>query len=98
VSYEYAKAPLDALSAERLAAQGLDFALVDTSDREALTTWLQVENRGFHGGRMSQAKLDAQLPHIAHRRTAGVWDPDSVDPASPVATLCAWVMDLLCRA
>jgi predicted acetyltransferase len=94
VSYEYAKAPIDALSAERLAAQGLDFALVDTSDREALTTWLQVENRGFHGGRLSQAKLDAQLPHIAHRRTAGVWDPDSADAASPVATVSAWVMDL----
>jgi predicted acetyltransferase len=94
VSYEYATAPIDALSAERLAAQGLEFALVDTSDREALTAWLQVENRGFHGARLSQAKLDAQLPHVAHRRTTGVWDPDSADAASPVATVSTWVMDL----
>ena len=91
---DYAIAPIDSLSAEGLAAQGLDFALVDTSDSEALTTWLQAENRGFHGGRMTQAKLDAQLPHIAHRRTTGVWDPDSADAASPVATVSAWVMEL----
>ena len=91
---DYALAPIDSLSAEGLAAQGLDFALVDTSDREALTTWLQAESRGFHGGRMTQAKLDAQIPHIAHRRTTGVWDPDSADAASPVATVSAWVMDL----
>ena len=94
MSYEYAKAPIDALSAERLAAQGLDFALVDTADRAALATWLQAENRGFHGGRMPQEKLDRQVPRIAHRRTTGVWDPDAVDAASPVATVSTWVMDL----
>jgi predicted acetyltransferase len=94
VSYEYAKAPIDALSAERLAAQGLDFALVDTADTAALITWLQAENRGFHGGRMPQAKLDVQLPHLAHRRTTGVWDPDAADAESPVATVSTWVMDL----
>ena len=94
VSYEYAKAPIDALSAERLAAQGLGFALVDTANSEALTSWLQAENRGFHGGRLSQAKLDVQLPHIAHRRTTGVWDPDAADALSPVATVSTWVMDL----
>lgn len=91
---EYATAPIDSLSAEGLAAQGLDFTLVDTSDSEALTAWLQAENRGFHGGRMTKAKLDALLPHVAHRRTTGVWDPDSPDAASPVATVSAWVMDL----
>jgi predicted acetyltransferase len=94
VTYDFATAPIDALSAERLAAQGLDFALVDTSDRDALTSWLQAENRGFHGERMSQAKLDVQLSHIAHRRTTGVWDPDAADAASPVATVSTWVMDL----
>jgi predicted acetyltransferase len=94
VTYEYAEAPIDALSAERLAAQGLDFSLVDTADREALTTWVQAENRGFHGTRMSQEKLDVQLPHIAHHRTTGVWDPDAADAASPVATVSTWVMDL----
>ena len=94
VSYEYAKAPIDARSAERLAAQGLDFSLVDTTDVTALTTWLQVENRGFHGGRLPQSKLDAQLPHVAHRRTTGVWDRDSADADSPVATVSTWVMDL----
>ncbi|CAN5521340.1 GNAT family N-acetyltransferase [soil metagenome] len=94
MDYEYAKAPIDALSAERLAAQGLDFALVDTADTAALTTWLQAENRGFHGGRMPQEKLDAQLPHITHRRTTGVWDPDAADAESPVATVSTWVMDL----
>ncbi|MHC5796354.1 GNAT family N-acetyltransferase [Lacisediminihabitans sp. FW035] len=94
MDYEYANAPIDALSAERLAAQGLDFALVDTADTAALTDWLQAENRGFHGGRMPQAKLDVQLPHIAHRRTTGVWDPDAADAGSPVATVSTWVMDL----
>jgi predicted acetyltransferase len=94
VKYEYAAAPLDAVSAEHLAAQGLDLALVDTSDSEALTTWLQAENRGFHGARLPQSKLEVQLPHIAHRRTTGVWDPDSADAASPVATVSTWVMDL----
>ena len=94
MSYEYAKAPIDVLSAERLAAQGLEFALVDTADSEALTSWLQAENRGFHGGRLPQAKLDAQLSHVAHRRTTGVWDPDAPDAASPVATVSTWVTNL----
>lgn len=94
MTYEYAEAPIDALSAERLAAQGLDLALVDTGDSAALTMWLQAENRGFHGGRMTKAKLDVQLPHIAHRRTTGVWDPDAADAISPVATVSTWVMDL----
>ncbi len=92
--YEYAAAPIDALSAERLAAKGLALALVDTSDVTAFSAWLQVENRGFHGGRLPQPKLDSQLPLIAHRRTTGVWDPESADPASPVATVSTWVMDL----
>lgn len=43
---------------------------------------------------MPQATLDVQVPHIAHRRTTGVWDPDSADAASPVATVSTWVMDL----
>ena len=94
MSYEYAAAPLDARSAERLASQGLDFALVDTSDADALTAWLQAENRGFHGGRMLQSTLDAQLPLVAHRRTTGVWDPDSADAPSPVATVSTWVTHL----
>ncbi|MES2092595.1 MAG: GNAT family N-acetyltransferase [Actinomycetota bacterium] len=91
---EYAAAPIDVLSAERLAAKGLDLALVDTTDVTAFTAWLQAENRGFHGGRMPQSKLDRQLPLIAHRRTTGVWDPDSPDAASPVATVSTWVTDL----
>jgi predicted acetyltransferase len=94
VSYEYAKAPIDALSAERLAAQGLDLALVDTSDNAALAAWLQAENRGFYGDRMAQEKIDRQVPLIAHRRTTGVWDQDAADTASPVATVSTWVMDL----
>lgn len=92
--YDYAEAPIDALSAERLAAQGLDLALVDSADIAVLSTWLQAENRGFHGSRMSQEKLDRQVPRIAHRRTTGVWDPDAADASSPIATVSTWVMDL----
>jgi hypothetical protein len=71
---------------EGLAAQGLDFALVDTSDSEApdhLAKKRRIADSTV--GEMTQAKLDAQLP-IAPS-TTGVWDPDSADAASPVATV-----------
>lgn len=94
VSYEYATAPLDPESTERLAANGLTLALVDTSDTAALTIWAQAESRGFHGARLSAEKLGVQLPHIAHRRTVGVWDPSAADTVSPVSTVSTWVMNL----
>lgn len=94
VSYEYATAPIDPESSARLAEQGLTLALVDTSDRAALTTWVQAESRGFHGARVSAEKLDVQLPHIAHRRTVGVWDAATADAASPVSTVSTWVAHL----
>ncbi len=94
VTHDYANAPIDTRSADRLAAQGLTLALVDTSDRAALTAWVQAGNRGFHGRRASQSTLDAQLPRIAHRRTTGVWDSDADGDASPVAAVSTWVMGL----
>lgn len=86
--------PIDSRSEQRLAANGLRFALVDTNDPVALEIWLQAESRGFHESRITRAKLDVLLPAVKNRRTTGVWDESSADAASPVSTICTWPMDL----
>jgi predicted acetyltransferase len=90
MSTDFRTAPIDATSAERLAAAGLRLDLVDTADREAFSAWLQADMRGFHAGRLNDELLEKNLAGLAYRRTTGVFDDGLIDPKSPVATVNSW--------
>jgi predicted acetyltransferase len=84
----FSDAPIDARSAELLAADGLRLALVDSPD--VLTAWLRADSRGFHGAEPSALDLEEQLRETAYRRTTGAWDDSAADPATPVGTVTSW--------
>ena len=86
--------PLPADIVDRLAADGLRFGLVDTTDIAAFDAWLQADTRGFHGERFDAAKLAELREMFAHRRTTGVWDAASVEAETPVATVNSWPVPL----
>lgn len=90
MSSDFLAAPADPTSTAFLANSGLRYGLVDTTDRAAFGSWLDVDTRGFHGGRMSEEVRDAHLTGLAYRRTTGVWD----DTAGPVATVNSWTGQL----
>lgn len=94
MNHEYLTAPIDPESERRLADERLQLALVDTSDRDAFTDWLQAEARGFHSARPSADSLKAQLDGLTDRRTTGVWDDTAAEPKAPVATVSSWQTDL----
>jgi predicted acetyltransferase len=91
---EYLTAPIDSESERRLNEERLRLGLVDTSDREAFTEWIQVEARGFHSATPTAESLAAQLNGLADRRTTGVWDDSAAEPQAPVATVSSWPVDL----
>lgn len=91
---DFRYAPIDPVSAERLATTGLRLGLVDTADRAAFSAWLHADTRGFHGERMSPEVLEAHLGGLADRRTTGVWDDSAEDVASPVGTVDSWPTQL----
>lgn len=86
--------PLDSTSTDRLAAHDLRLGLVDTSDTEAFTAWLQADARGFYDSRVAQRELGELLRGTAYRRTTGVWDDSAADAATPVATVSSWPLPL----
>src|SRR5690606_15018662 len=86
VTGDYRSLPIDTVSRDRLAAQGLRFELLDTADLEAFARWSQVDARGFHGGVLTDEKLEWGHEAYGGRRTTGVWD----DGPDPVATVNAW--------
>jgi predicted acetyltransferase len=91
---EYQTLPIDAESFDRLAAQNLEFGLVDTTDTATFGAWLQAESRGFHDASIAPELLEEQLRGVADRRTTGVWDPTAAEPLSPVSTVSSWPTDL----
>lgn len=83
---DFLNAPADPAAAQNLASTGLRYAVLDTTDRAAFAAWLAADNRGFHGGRMSDEIREASLDGYAYRRTTGVWD----EGIEPVATVNSW--------
>jgi len=91
---DYRTIPVDAVSHSRLAASGLELALIDTSDAAAFTRWLESETRGFHGPQMNEAEIDWMVSGLAARRSTGVFDETAADAAYPVATVSSWPLQL----
>ena len=94
MSIDFRTAPLDATSAERLAAQGLRLSLVDPADRHAFELWHQAVMRGLLAPRLNDDLMEERLEKLAYRRTTAVYDDANSDPADPVATLNSWVSEL----
>jgi predicted acetyltransferase len=86
--------PIDPTSAASLEAKGLRLGLVDTSDPAAFEAWSRADNRGFHGGELTDERVAQYFAAMAYRRTTGVWDESAQHAASPVATVNSWVAQL----
>ena len=87
-------APIDPTSAERLAQSGLELRLVDLDDPAAHYGWLQAERRGFHMTAGNDGQLAEVRAAAPRRRTVGVFDPESLIEAEPVATTQSWAAPL----
>ncbi|MDQ0647825.1 putative acetyltransferase [Microbacterium natoriense] len=86
--------PVDAVSAETLAAAGLDYRLADLSDEATAQSYQRAVSRGFLGDEPdAQALAFGQAPFQA-RRNAAVYDPASPAADFPVATVNSWVTPL----
>lgn len=94
MSSEHKTTPIDPVSAERLAAQDLTMAVVDTDNAAQFTHWLQAETRGFLGPQMADDVVTAQLSGFSYRRTTGVWDATAAEPDAPVSTVSSWAEEL----
>lgn len=90
MSPDYLELPIDETARTALAGQGLRMELLDTSDPAAFERWMQVDSRGFHGGRLSEQEVCWWLEGLGDRRTVGVWD----DGDDPVATVSSWPLPM----
>ncbi|MFC5677849.1 GNAT family N-acetyltransferase [Aeromicrobium endophyticum] len=86
--------PIDETSRARLAEQGLDLRVVDTSDAAEHTAWSDAVNRGFLGPAAPAEQTEARRAHVQHDRLVGVYDPTAAVPAEPVATTHCWPAEL----
>ncbi|MEV7395729.1 GNAT family N-acetyltransferase [Aeromicrobium sp. NPDC092404] len=86
--------PVDDVSAERLAADGLRLGLLDPSDQQAYAAWSRAESRGFHGSRETSEAIEQRRTYVMSRRITGVWDASAPLPDEPVATTEVWPADL----
>ncbi|GLI26276.1 UPF0256 protein [Agromyces rhizosphaerae] len=86
--------PADADSVAALAARGLRYALVDTSDAVAFAHWLGADERGFHAPAPTPERTESARERVGYRRTTGVYDGAAAEPESPVATTSSWVAQL----
>ncbi|KRC59058.1 hypothetical protein ASE14_14790 [Agromyces sp. Root81] len=90
MSFDLQGFPADSEALAALAARGLDYRLVDTTDVAATSAWVEADHRGFHHSRPRQIDLDFDLGMLAERRVHGVYDPTMADPSVPVATVSSW--------
>jgi predicted acetyltransferase len=91
---EFAKVPIDEVSAQSLAARGLRLGLVDTTDTPGFEAWLRADLRGFHLPESSAEGMAREIAGLANRRTTGVWDDTTLDPSVPVGTVSSWPVSM----
>ena len=87
-------APIDQVSREALAAQGLDLRLVPRTDAERFAAWQQALSRGFFEPEQNDKQREAAFERHDERRLVGAYDPASPQPDWPVATFGTFVADL----
>ncbi|MGV3732805.1 MAG: GNAT family N-acetyltransferase [Microcella sp.] len=92
--------PLDEAARIALAAQGLDYAVLDTGGADGTAAgspeaaaherWLQAYHRGFHFEALSPEQLAEYRAALAGPRTVGVWDATAAEAEHPIATVASW--------
>lgn len=85
--------PIDTASVDALAARGLEYRTVPADD-DALDRYSEAISRGFTGERSTPEQLDAWRSSLHGNRMVAVYDPAGADPATPVATVDSWLMDV----
>lgn len=80
----------DPVSAERLAAQGLDIRTI-AADGDGFEGFLQAVVRGFLGSEHSDVQTAATRERSGYRRATGVYDPQSPMRDRPVGTIASWM-------
>ena len=86
--------PADQTSVDRLAAQGLDYRVIDSNDPSQVTPFQRAMSRGFLGGEPPATALEEGLPTLRARRNIGVYEDKAADGDFPVATIDSWVAPL----
>lgn len=91
---DWKNAPADPAAVASLAANGLDYRVIDTGDTGVFDPYLQAEMRGFLAGEQSEEQIAGAREGLAFRRFVGVYDARAFDVSQPVGTVNSWVTDL----
>ncbi len=86
--------PADQTSVDRLAAQDLDYRVLDTTDSARVAAFQRAMARGFLGADPSEAAREEGVGTLRSRRNIGVYEPDTPADRFPVATIDSWVTPL----
>ncbi|MEZ0141754.1 GNAT family N-acetyltransferase [Microbacterium sp. NRRL B-14842] len=86
--------PADQTSVDRLAAQDLDYRVLDTTDSARVAAFQRAMARGFLGADPSEAAREEGVGNLRSRRNIGVYEPDTPADRFPVATIDSWVTPL----
>ncbi|KAA9155679.1 GNAT family N-acetyltransferase [Microbacterium lushaniae] len=85
--------PLDPASAESLAAEHLEYSLVD-NDGAGFDAFLSAVTRGFLDGEPTSEQIEDSRTSLRPRRLTGVFDRGAIHPDVPVGTVDSWVSEL----
>lgn len=86
--------PIDIASAERLAAKGLTYRLIDAASETDTEAFLRADARGFLGAEPTDDVVAVDRAGIAERRNIGVFEAQASEGDWPVATVNSWVTPL----
>lgn len=84
---------LDPTSADSLAAEGLDYALV-SNDGAPFDAFLRAVSRGFLESEPTPEQVEDSRSALQERRLTGVFDARATHPEMPVGTVDSWITEL----
>lgn len=86
--------PADQTSVDRLAGEGLEYRVLDTTDAARVAAFQRAMARGFLGADPSETARDEGIGTLRSRRNIGVYETDASADRLPVATIDSWVTSL----
>jgi len=93
-SLDWKNLPADRASSDAVAANGLEYRVIDTSDPAVFDPFYEAVTRGFLGAEASEEQRGGARESLAFRRFTGVYDPGALNVAQPVSTVDSWVTEL----
>lgn len=85
--------PLDETSGSALAANGLEYRLIDHTG-DGFPAYIRAMRRGFLDDEPEDDGVEAARESLAYRRFTGVFDAGGPTPGTPVGTIDSWVTPL----